>query len=370
MSTSMNDSVSGVTSELNSDINEPVDDKEKGEEIDLNNLKPHEIFDLVSTGLSADIFLYSGELIRDGADSFIELVESSRSNDNVVLILATPGGDADAAYIIARYLKRTYRKFILCVFGYCKSAGTLLALGADEIIMSCRGEFGPLDVQIPQADEIGLYSSGLDIVQALQSLSERAFQIWEEQFIGIKSKSLGVVTTKTAGEIASSLTVGLLSPITTQIDPLKMGEMYRAVKIAYQYGIRLSGDASKVRRLINSYPSHSFVIDYKEAEEIFGNVREPKPIETLMELILLKIFMEENGYDCIRLPSPKGIIAYLNSDEQDDEQPEEKYSEGRGDDNADKQREEKSDSKESEELRENHRDGSDNSDENIEKESE
>ena len=37
---------------------------------------------------------------------------------------------------------------------HCKSAGTLLALGADEIIMSNLSELGPLDIQLPDRDYI------------------------------------------------------------------------------------------------------------------------------------------------------------------------------------------------------------------------
>lgn len=232
--------------------------------------------------------------------------------------MSTFGGNADAAYIIARHIKRTYKKFILYVFGYCKSAGTLFALGADEIIMSCHGEFGPLDVQIAKADEIGYRSSGLEISQALEFLSEQAYNLFEKQFLEIKTRSSGVITTKTASEIASSITVGLLAPITSQIEPIKIGEMQRAVNIAYHYGIRLNETPTRVQRLINDYPSHSFVIDFNEAKEIFGNVREPNEKESLLELILIAYFKKETGYDCVRMPYPETMSVCLYSKEKQD----------------------------------------------------
>src|SRR4051794_24007018 len=91
---------------------------------------------LVSEKLDADIYLYSGMIDRDGAAKFIEIAEQHKHRTNGILILTTFGGTADAAYKIARHFKRIYEKFILYVFGPCKSAGTLLALGADEIVMS------------------------------------------------------------------------------------------------------------------------------------------------------------------------------------------------------------------------------------------
>ena len=36
----------------------------------------------------------------------------------------------------------------------CKSAGTLLLIGATSLIISDRGELGPLDVQLSKPDEI------------------------------------------------------------------------------------------------------------------------------------------------------------------------------------------------------------------------
>ncbi len=81
----------------------------------------------VSDKLNADMFLYSGDLDRDGATWFIGVTEQYKNKENVVLILTTYGGTADAAYKMARHLKRTYQRFTLCIFGPCKSAGTLLA---------------------------------------------------------------------------------------------------------------------------------------------------------------------------------------------------------------------------------------------------
>jgi len=105
-------------------------------------------------------------------------------------------------FIIARSLKRFYKRFTLHVFGCCKSAGTLVALGADEVVMSAHAELGPLDVQLLKEDELGQQSSGLDIFQALSIINAQAFRIFENNFLKIKQRSLGTITTKTAADIA------------------------------------------------------------------------------------------------------------------------------------------------------------------------
>jgi len=273
---------------------------------------PEEIMTAIADGLDADIFLYSGDMEHEGAEAFINIIEDKRQRQNAVVVLTTYGGDADAAYIIARHIKRCYEKFYLFVFGYCKSAGTLLALGADEIIMSHNGEFGPLDVQVAKADEIGFRNSGLDISQALESLCNTAFRMFEQHFLELKMRSSGVITTRTAGEIASSLTVGLLSPITAQIDPIRIGEIHRAINIAHDYGLRLNTNANRVGKLIRGYPTHSFVIDFEEASNLFENVRKPTELETLMVFTIQELFEKETGFDCVKEPHPDTVVAHLN----------------------------------------------------------
>lgn len=265
----------------------------------------------LSNELDADFFLFSGPLDRKQAQKFVDVAERAEHRKNAALILCTFGGDADSAYIIARYLKTTYEKFTLYVFGYCKSAGTLLALGADEIVMSRRGELGPLDVQLLKTDELLFQSSGLDLSQAIESLSEQSFKIFEQHFLEIIERGGGAITTRTAADIASSLATGLLSPIMAHIDPLRVGEVERAINIAFHYGIRLNDDVTRINTLIREYPSHSFVIDFEEAAILFGNVRRPTDDEVSFEQVLLEQLQEELGHKCLRVPHHEGIVAYL-----------------------------------------------------------
>ena len=83
-----------------------------------------------------DIYCYSGEIRPYLFDLFHPLVQQHKKHDKALLLLSTPGGDADAAYRVARNFKRAYKDFTLGVMGDCKSAGTLIALGATNIVMS------------------------------------------------------------------------------------------------------------------------------------------------------------------------------------------------------------------------------------------
>ena len=67
---------------------------------------------------------------------------SGQSNDKCTLILTTQGGTPDAAYRIARCLRHHYSFLRLVVAAGCKSAGTLIAICADELAIGDMGELG------------------------------------------------------------------------------------------------------------------------------------------------------------------------------------------------------------------------------------
>lgn len=254
---------------------------------------------------NSDFYLFVGTINDINADKFIkELRKNADRKDNCSLILTTYGGDPDAGYRIIRAIKRYYQKLTLYIFGSCKSTGTLMALGADKIIMSDFGEFGPLDIQLTKDDELS-NTSGLNFVQSLMSLNEQLFRAFEENFLGLKRRSRNTITTKTAAEICSKLAVGLISPISAQIDPVKLGEVQRAIKIANEYGTRLCDRHDLIAKLIVGYPSHGFVIDFQEAKEIFGNVEWVNDNESILEQFLLKLVRNEGEEDVISELTPE-----------------------------------------------------------------
>lgn len=266
-------------------------------------MTPAEILATVAEANEGDIFLFSAEVNYANADTFVELVRSQKSKrNNCVLILTTNGGDPDAGYRMVRIIKRYYQKLILYVFGACKSTGTLIALGADEIKMGDYGEFGPLDIQLTRDDEMS-NTSGLSYLQSLTQLNEQIFRTFENNFLNLKQKSSNTITTRTAAEIGSKLAVGLISPISAQLDPVKLGEVHRAIKIADAYGKRLCTNNEKnLSKLIVGYPSHGFVIDLEEAKELFKNVSyvNDNEYDFYLELILFNVVRREGKMDLIR----------------------------------------------------------------------
>jgi len=81
---------------------------------------------------------------------FTNMLKSIGKADSIDLVVTNPGGDGTAAETILD-LCRQYctQKLRVVVPLYAKSAATLLALGADEIVMGQTSELGPIDAQIP-----------------------------------------------------------------------------------------------------------------------------------------------------------------------------------------------------------------------------
>ena len=79
---------------------------------------------------------------------------SNLEGDAVDLILETPGGSGEAAEDIVRLVRRRFRSMGVIVPGTAKSAGTILAMAGDEILMGHESALGPIDPQIPQKGKV------------------------------------------------------------------------------------------------------------------------------------------------------------------------------------------------------------------------
>jgi ClpP class serine protease len=84
------------------------------------------------------------------SEQVLRAIHMTDSDVPVDLILHTPGGLVLAALQIARAIDRHKGKVTVFVPHYAMSGGTLIALAADEIIMSDHAVLGPVDPQLGQ----------------------------------------------------------------------------------------------------------------------------------------------------------------------------------------------------------------------------
>ena len=228
-----------------------------------------------------DVFLISAPMSRELHFRITIEIEENKRFDDAIVFLTTTGGDPDGAYRIARCLKHHYKNHLrIVVPSYCKSAGTLLAIAANELAIGDFGELGPLDIQVSKPTELNEQSSCLDIQQALESLIASSQTAFRNCLMDIKVG--GRLSTKLAGEFAQEFASRLFAPLMTQIDAQRLGEMARAQAIAWFYGERLDEYTNNLiregyqndalKQLIAGFPSHGFVIDRKEAKSLFRRV--------------------------------------------------------------------------------------------------
>jgi len=264
-----------------------------------------------------DVVVYAGQVNVQGYLNISQVIEQQKTPTakKVFFIPITSGGDPNAGYRIARALGHYYEDVYVGIPSVCKSAGTLMCIGANELVVADRGELGPLDIQMSSKDEIMGMSSGLDIMQAITALQDTLNGAFKSYLYDLRFN--GRLGTKVASDIASKMAIGLVAPIAQQIDPLKLGEHQRALTIAVAYGERLNAkfyntSREQIERLLTSYPVHGFVIDRKEVAELFKRVRSPNEAERTVFNRILNILGTDYGFE-IANTQPKCFLSNFNS---------------------------------------------------------
>jgi ATP-dependent protease ClpP protease subunit len=94
---------------------------------------------------------------RDDTLGIVEVLHNIPRDSNLDFLLHTAGGDIDAAEKIVSIVRTVVGKGQLRIIvpDFAKSAGTLIALAADKIVMSDSSELGPIDPQIVLSDGRG-----------------------------------------------------------------------------------------------------------------------------------------------------------------------------------------------------------------------
>lgn len=99
------------------------------------------------------------------------LAKKKERHRKIDVYLETPGGRGETAEEIVRFLHNNFDKLSFVVSGEAKSAGTIMVLSGDEILMTETGSLGPIDAQI----QIGRYvQSAYDYVEWIKEKREQA----------------------------------------------------------------------------------------------------------------------------------------------------------------------------------------------------
>ena len=187
---------------------------------------------------------------------FLEECKKFENPDDVDVIIDSFGGDADAAYHMAKLIDGHFKGNIKYVVPrFAKSAATLMVCGGNKIVMGETSELGPLDPQIRQDD--GTYISAKAVQATLELIKKH---LDKEDKHGLE----------------------LATILASRINPLVLGQYESSIDIAKEYQRELlqlrmfkgskKADVDKiVDRFATGYTHHSRVISCKEAGDIFGD---------------------------------------------------------------------------------------------------
>lgn len=150
---------------------------------------------------------------RDDVLFLVDVLHNVRPNEGLDFLLHTPGGDMDAAEKLISMIRNVVgtAELRVVVPDFAKSSGTLMALGADVILMSDSSELGPIDPQIVLSD-----GSGNRMVTPIQS------------YLDAYTEKVNAVT-QNPDDIASQLMLKKFEPAQVK---LFQAARHRALKLA------------------------------------------------------------------------------------------------------------------------------------------
>ena len=185
---------------------------------------------------------------------FVDLLYHVRPGESVELLLHTPGGIIDATEKLVRMVRSKVgeSEFHIIVPELAKSAGTLMVLGADCVVMSDMSELGPIDPQMVFAD-----SSGLRRLQSVQNYLDA----YDEHTNA---------TNQNPNNIAAQIMLGKLDPATVKLcQSVKERARQCAEDLLKRGMFRESGNWSRtVGELLDTkrWLSHSQMISWEDAQ--------------------------------------------------------------------------------------------------------
>lgn len=202
-------------------------------------------------------------------------------SDKVDLFLYTPGGITVAGWGLVHLIREFCEVFAVLIPFKAWSCGTLICLGADEIVMGRLGQLGPIDPStqnpfnppipgLPLAPQHTLPMNVEDVVSFID-LAKRE--------IGLKGDAGLSVALETLSKMnpCAPLALGAAHRVRPQIVMLAKG----LLKI--HMGENDKGIKRIVDVLAKQLGSHDYLIGRKEAKEIGLKVKDASPeVETLM----------------------------------------------------------------------------------------
>jgi hypothetical protein len=192
------------------------------------------------------------------------------------LILDTFGGSLDSAFKTVLFVSRFAERLRVFVPRRAKSAGTLIAIGANELYMSPFAELGPLDTQIRDPRNPTDRVSALDCYQSVDYVRAFGLSTLTRTFRTLAGETRTLIPLPQLVSTSSDFSVGSIAPILTQVNALDFGGWGRTLRIGEMYartvlsrvGYGEEESQAIAYQLVYGYTHHPFPIDLNEARRV------------------------------------------------------------------------------------------------------
>lgn len=224
----------------------------------------------------------SAQMAQDVLPIFIKQINSIQNTDSIDLLILSNGGDPIVSWRIISLLREKFKKISVLIPYTAYSAATLLALGADEIIMHPFGNLGPLDPQLSFSDQNGNIKT-----------------------ISYEDITKYIEFVKDTGITDQELLQRSFEKLTSEIPPTLIGFAKRSSQLGLTMGQKLlathMNDENKTKviseTLNTKFYHHGYPLARKEAKEIGLCIADSnKKVENLMWKIY-EDFMDEMNFN-------------------------------------------------------------------------
>lgn len=157
----------------------------------------------------ADVVFYYGEIhtfIAKPFRDFIEQLREDSAHEHLVMFINTPGGSAETVEKLVEIIRFHYQNVSFVVPDYAMSAGTILCMSGDRILMDYSSSLGPIDPQVFNGKEWVPALGYLDKVEQMVEKS-RLGTLSNAEFVILQSLDLAQLSRY---EQARDLTITLL----------------------------------------------------------------------------------------------------------------------------------------------------------------
>lgn len=160
--------------------------------------------------IGSDVLVYSApidDFLLPHINELLNKIEDNSRKEKLTVILTTGGGSATATERLVNIFRHFYRIVDFLVPDYAYSAGTILCLSGDNILMNYNSVLGPIDPQVRNKEGHWVAALGyLDKIDELVIKAQKG-QLTDAEFMILKDFDLAELRSY---EQAKDLTIDLL----------------------------------------------------------------------------------------------------------------------------------------------------------------